>query len=423
MSKELNALKGKASFPPLGLCRIQEAADALPCDSVLAALTSLTATEHDRRTFLKLASVPCLTACLTPCVGGWPRFALDAAALPAEDSQFIVEAQFYEKLPYKKIRCKLCPRECVIDDRERGYCGVRENRAGTYYTLVHSRVCAAHIDPIEKKPFFHFCPGALAFSVATAGCNVNCKFCQNWDISQSRPEQVRSTYLAPKELANLAQQYHCPAIAYTYSEPVVFYEYMRDAADAGHALGIKSVVVTGGFIQQDPLKKLCQGVDAIKVDLKSFSEKYYKEVVNGELKPVLDGLVTMRKLGMWSEIVYLVVPTLNDSDAEFRALAQWVKSNLGLDVPLHFSRFYPQYLLKNLPPTPLETLERAKAISDAEGLHYVYLGNIPGHPAESTYCPKCRRMVIGRIGFTVTEMHLRKGKCEYCQQAIAGVWQ
>jgi pyruvate formate lyase activating enzyme len=423
MSKEHNTLKGRASVSPEELCCKQEAADALPHDSPLTALTSLAATEHDRRTFLKLASLPCLTACLTPCVGTWPFLALNGASPPAEDSQFIVEAQFYEKLPYKKIRCKLCPRECVIDDRERGYCGVRDNRGGSYYTLVHSRVCAAHIDPIEKKPFFHFCPGSLAFSVATAGCNVNCKFCQNWDISQARPEQVRSTYLPPKELARLAQQYRCPAIAYTYSEPVVFYEYMRDAADAGHALGIKSVVVTGGFIQQEPLKKLCQGVDAIKVDLKAFSEKYYKEVVNGELKPVLDALVTMRKLGMWSEIVYLVVPTLNDSDAEFRALAQWVKSNMGVDVPVHFSRFHPEYLLKNLPPTPLETLERAKAIADSEGLHYVYLGNIPGHPAESTYCPKCRRMVIGRIGFTVTEMHLRKGKCEYCQQPIAGVWQ
>ncbi|HKM80606.1 MAG TPA: AmmeMemoRadiSam system radical SAM enzyme, partial [Candidatus Acidoferrum sp.] len=284
-------------------------------------------------------------------------------------------------------------------------------------------VCAAHIDPIEKKPLFHFFPGSLAFSVATAGCNVNCKFCQNWDISQSRPEQVRDTYLPPKELASLAQQNRCPAIAYTYSEPVVFYEYMRDAADAGHALGIKSVVVSGGFIQQDPLKKLCQGVDAIKVDLKAFSEKYYKEVVNGELKPVLEAIVTMRKQGMWTELVYLVVPTLNDSDAEFRALAQWVKSNLGAEVPLHFSRFYPQYLLKNLPPTPLETLERAKAIADAEGLHYVYLGNTPGNAAENTFCPKCRRIVIERIGFTVKETHLRKGKCEYCQQPIAGVWQ
>jgi pyruvate formate lyase activating enzyme len=423
MSKELNTLEGKVGASHQGFVCNPEAADALPHSSVLGALTSLAATEHDRRTFLKFASVPCLSACLAPCLGSWPCFVMDADPALAEDSRFIVEAQFYEKLPYKKIRCKLCPRECVIDDRERSYCGVRENRGGSYYTLVHSRVCAAHIDPIEKKPFFHFCPGALAFSVATAGCNVNCKFCQNWDISQARPEQVRNTYLPPKELARLAQQYRCPAIAYTYSEPVVFYEYMRDAADAGHALGIKSVVVTGGYIQQDPLKKLCQGVDAIKVDLKAFSEKYYKEVVNGELKPVLDALVTMRKLGMWSEIVYLVVPTLNDSDAEFRALAQWVKSNMGVDVPVHFSRFHPEYLLKNLPPTPLETLERAKAIADAEGLHYVYLGNIPGHPAESTYCPKCRRMVIGRIGFTVTEMHLRKGKCEYCQQAIAGVWQ
>jgi pyruvate formate lyase activating enzyme len=357
------------------------------------------------------------------CVGGFPGLTLDAAAPPEDDSRYIVEAQFYEKLPYKKTKCKLCPRECVIDDRERSYCGVRENRGGSYYTLVHSRVAAAHIDPMEKKPLFHFCPGTLAFSVATAGCNVNCKFCQNWDISQARPEQVRSAYLPPKELANLARQYRCPSIAYTYSEPVVFYEYVRDAAEAGHALGIKSVVISGGYIQQDPLRKLCQGVDAIKVDLKAFSEKYYKEVVNGELKPVLEALVTMRKLGMWNEIVYLVVPTLNDSDAEFRGLAQWVKSNLGTEVPLHFSRFYPQYLLKNLPPTPLETMERAKAIADAEGLHYVYLGNVPGHPAESTYCPKCHRIVIERIGFTVKEMHLRKGKCEYCQQAIAGVWQ
>lgn len=356
-------------------------------------------------------------------MGGLPSVSLNAASPDSDDSRFIVEAQFYEKLPYKKTRCKLCPRECVIDDRERGYCGVRENRGGTYYTLVHSRVCAAHIDPIEKKPLFHFHPGAAAFSIATAGCNVNCKMCQNWDISQSRPEQVRSNYLPPKDLASLAQQYRCPVIAYTYSEPVVFYEYMRDAAKAGHALGIKSVVVTGGFVQQDPLRRLCQSVDAIKVDLKGFSEKFYKEVVNGELKPVLDALVTTRKLGMWTEIVSLIIPTLNDSDAELRAQAQWVKTNLGADVPLHFSRFHPDYLLKNLPPTPLETLNRAKAIADAEGLHYVYLGNVPGHPAESTYCPKCRRVVVARVGFTVQETHLRKGKCEYCQQPIPGVWQ
>jgi len=422
MLKELTAPRDVPRAVPRERFDVQEVADALPTRSQLSGLTGMAAADQDRRTFLKLASLPCISACAACCLGGLPGLALGQPAVSDDDSRFIVEAQFYEKLPFKKIRCKLCPRECVIDDRERSYCGVRENRGGTYYTLVHSRVCAAYIDPIEKKPFFHFHPGTSAFSIATAGCNVNCKMCQNWDISQSRPEQVRSTYLPPKDLANIVQKNRCPTIAYTYSEPVVFYEYMRDAADAGHALGIKSVVVSGGFIQQDPLKKLCPGVDAIKVDLKAFSEKFYKEVVHGEIKPVLDALVTMRKLGMWNEIVYLVIPTLNDTDAEFRALAQWIKANLGVDVPLHFSRFHPEYLLKNLPPTPIETLERAKAIADSEGLHYVYLGNIPGHPAENTYCPKCRHLVIGRIGFTVTETHIHKGKCEYCQQVIPGVW-
>jgi len=399
-----------------------EAFDALPEGPGLSLLERVGPSECGRRVFLKAAGMPCLAACAASCMGGWPSLAFGAAA-PEDDSRFIVEAQFYEKLAYKKIRCKLCPRECVIDDRERGFCGVRENHGGRYYTLVHSRVCTAHVDPIEKKPFFHYLPGTLAFSLATAGCNVNCKMCQNWEISQSRPEQVGSHYVPPADLAALARQNGCPSIAYTYSEPVVFYEYVRDATAAAHAAGIKSLVVTGGFIQQEPLKKWCREVDAIKVDLKAYSEKYYREIVNGELKPVLEALVTMRALGMWTEIVYLVVPTLNDSDAEFRGLAQWIKGNLGVDVPLHFSRFHPEYLLKNLPPTPVETLERAKAIADAEGLHYVYLGNVPGHPAESTYCPKCHRAVVTRMGFTVTGTHLRKGKCEYCQQAIPGVWQ
>lgn len=385
-------------------------------DTTIDALHDALLPRPDRRVFLKAAALPCLAACAGPA-------GLEASGRAAGDSQFIAEAKFYEKLPHKKIKCTLCPRECVIDDRERGYCGVRENRGGTYYTLVHSRICAAHIDPIEKKPFFHFYPGSLAFSVATAGCNVNCKMCQNWDISQVRPEQVRSMYLPPQRLAALAKENECVSIAYTYSEPVVFYEYMADSAEAGRALGVKSVVITGGYIREEPLKKLCQKVDAVKVDLKAFSQKFYKEVVNGELKPVLDALVTLRKLGMWTEIVYLVVPALNDSDQEFRSLARWIKSDLGVEVPLHFSRFHPQYLLKNLPPTPLGTLERAKAIADAEGLHYVYIGNVPGHRAENTYCPKCQRLLIQRAGFTVEAIHLRKGKCRYCQHAIVGVWQ
>jgi pyruvate formate lyase activating enzyme len=374
----------------------------------------------DRREFLKAASLPCLAA--SAFVGVPLAAPLFAAPAADSDVQFIREAQFYEKLAYKKIKCKLCPRECVIDDRERGYCGVRENRGGTYYTLVHSRVVTAHIDPIEKKPFFHVLPGTLAFSLATAGCNVNCKMCQNWEISQVRPEQVRATYVPPARVADLARQNRCPAIAYTYSEPVIFYEYMMDTAQAGHAAGVRSVVVTGGYITEEPLKKLCGAVDAIKVDLKAFSEKFYKDVVNGELKHVLNALVTIRKLGMWSEIVYLVVPTLNDSDQEFKGLARWIKSDLGPDVPVHFSRFHPEYLLKNLPPTPLETLERAKAIADAEGLHCVYIGNVPSHPAESTYCPKCRKVVVERVGYTVGAVHIKNGQCQYCHTPIPGVW-
>jgi pyruvate formate lyase activating enzyme len=356
-------------------------------------------------------------------MGGRNAVPLFAAPPAEDDSQFVKEARFYDKQPYRKIKCKLCPRGCTIDDRERGYCGVRENRGGTYYTLVHSRVVTAHIDPIEKKPFFHFLPGTVAFSIATAGCNVNCKMCQNWDISQVRPEQVRSNYAPPERVAVLAQQNSCPTIAYTYSEPVVFYEYVADTAEAAHRLGVKSVVVTGGYIQQEPLEKLCRQVDAIKVDLKGYSEKFYKEVVNGELKPVLDGLVTIRKHGVWNEIVYLVIPTLNDSETEFQGLAKWVKSELGPDVPVHFTRFHPEYLLKNLPPTPVETLERAKAIADAEGLHFVYIGNVPGHPAENTYCPKCRKIVVERTGFTVGTVHIHNNKCQYCQQPIPGVWR
>jgi pyruvate formate lyase activating enzyme len=339
-----------------------------------------------------------------------------------DDSQFTVEAKFYQKLPNKKIKCKLCPRECTVGDRERGYCGVRENRGGTYYSLVHSRVCAAHVDPVEKKPLFHYLPGTVAFSLATAGCNVNCKFCQNWDISQSRPEQVPAEFTPPKRVAELAKQYGCPTIAYTYSEPVVFSEFLMDAADAGHKAGIRSIVVSNGYMQQEPLKAAYGKMDAVKIDLKSFSESYYKDVVTGQLKPVLDSLVTLRKMDKWTEIVYLVVPTLNDDDAGFRGLAQWIKANLGVDVPLHFTQFHPEYLLKNLPITPVPTLERAKAIADAEGLHYVYIGNVPGHPAQNTYCPKCRKMLVERVGFTASKILIRNNSCPFCQQPIPGVW-
>ena len=310
----------------------------------------------------------------------------------------------------------------MIDDLERGYCGVRENRGGTYYTLVHSRACTYHADPIEKKPFFHFHPGTLAFSIATAGCNVNCKMCQNWEISQARPEQIRSLYMPPQKVAAMAADSGCRSIAYTYGEPIVFFEYMMDTARAGHERDVLSVVVTGGYITEKPLRELCGAVDAIKVDLKAYSENFYRDIVNGSMQPVLDALVTMRAAGMWTEIVYLIVPTLNDGDGEFRGLAKWIRENLGVDVPVHFTRFHPQYLLKNLPPTPVPTLERAKQIADAEGLHYVYVGNVPGHSAESTYCPGCGHAVVTRLGFTIRSIDIEKGACAHCGHEIPGVW-
>ncbi len=385
-------------------------------------LSAIATAPTDRRTFLKVTTLPCLAAGVAACLHSSPAVAFGTPSLAEDDARFRVEARFYEKLPGKNVRCKLCPRGCVVADRQRGHCRVRENRGGTYYSLVHSRVCAAHIDPIEKKPFFHFHPGILAFSLATAGCNVNCKFCQNWEISQAKPEDLPARYMPPADVAALAKQNQCPAVAFTYSEPTVFNEFVTDAADAAREQGTKAVVVSNGFIQQEPLKRLCKHVDAIKIDLKAFSAKYYREVVNAELQPVLDTLVTTRKEAKWMEIVHLVVPTLNDSDTEFRDLARWINANLGSDVPIHFTRFQPLYLLKNLPPTPVETLERAKAIADAEGLQYAYIGNVPGHPAENTRCPKCRRLLIERAGFTITQNHIRKGKCEYCQHVIPGVW-
>ena len=344
----------------------------------------------------------------------------NAWAFDVSDKLSAVEARHYRKLVEGGIECELCPRHCRITDLERGYCGVRENRGDTYYTLVYGLPCSANIDPIEKKPLFHFHPGTTAFSLATAGCNVNCKFCQNWEISQSRPEQTSNFALPVADIVQLCRKRAIPSIAYTYSEPVIFYEYMYDIAEAARAESIASVVITGGYIEKDPLDHLLKVVDSIKVDLKAIREGYYRDVVGGELGPVLDRLVQIKKSGVWLEIVYLVVPTLNDTDAEFRELAQWVKTNIGVDTPIHFSRFHPQYLLTNLPPTPVATLERAYEIARAEGLEFVYLGNVPGHMAESTYCPSCGAVIIERRGYQITKMNLKNSGCGACGRHIPG---
>ena len=423
MPPQENALSPFAEIAKRDLSCADSRIDALPAPIFFPATVGPLGELPDRRLFLKTLALPCAAACAMALTRN--SFALNPATWGAgseDDSRYRVEARFYEKLPDKMVRCKLCPRECVVAPGSRGYCRVRENRNGTYYTLVHSRIVSAHIDPIEKKPFFHFLPGHMAFSVATAGCNVNCKFCQNWEISQARPEDLPAQYLPPKGLAALAGTNRCAAVSFTYNEPTIFNEYVTDAAEAARDAGLKSVVVTNGFIQQAPLKRVCQRADAIKIDLKAFSADYYRNVVNGQLQPILDTLVTIRHQGRWLEIVYLTVPTLNDHEAEIRDMSRWIKAELGPDVPIHFTRFHPLYLLKNLPPTPVETLERAKAVADAEGLHYVYIGNVPGHPAENTYCPKCHKLVIERAGFTVTQINLHKGKCQNCQNPIPGVW-
>lgn len=351
-----------------------------------------------------------------------PCAACGLALAPAAFAADRVEARYYEKLAHRKIRCNLCPRECVIDDLERGYCGVRENQGGAYYSLVYGGVCSANIDPIEKKPLFHFLPGTGAFSIATVGCNVMCKFCQNWQISQSTPEQVQSIEMPPQKLTRLAAERNCRSIAYTYSEPVVFAEYMYDCAEAGRQQHLRSVMISNGYIQAEPMRDLCKVLDGVKIDLKAFTERFYRELVAGELRPVLDTLVLLRRENMWTEIVYLVIPGENDDPDELKSLCKWIYHELGAETPVHFTRFHPQYRMKNLPPTPLQTLRQARQIGLDAGLSYVYTGNVPGDPGENTYCPSCNDLLIRRVGFSVVENKIDAGLCPACNTKIAGVW-
>jgi pyruvate formate lyase activating enzyme len=346
-----------------------------------------------------------------------------AAQGPTPEKPRLREAMFYKKHPEMEVECELCPRKCKVGDIERGYCGTRENRDGIYYSLVYALPCAVHIDPIEKKPLFHFHPGTNAFSLGTAGCNMDCKFCQNWEMSQARPEQTENFYLPPKEVVEKAKQTASSSIAFTYSEPgVVAIEYMLDTAIEGNKSNIKTVMISNGYINREAMLEAVKYLGAVKVDLKAFTEKYYKEVCDATLKPVLDTLVVLKNAGTWYEIVYLVLPTLNDSDSELASMSKWILQELGPDVPLHFSRFYPIYKMKKLPQTPISVLEKARKIAMNEGLHYVYIGNVPGHEGENTYCPGCKKPVVKRIGYSIVEKKISAGRCEYCRTRIAGVW-
>lgn len=377
-----------------------------------------------RRQFVKTAGGATLLAGtgLMNRTSTFPALLMDLYALDGKANLSKVEARYYKKHPDREIECTLCPRFCKLGDKERGYCGVRENMGGTYYTLVYGKACSIAKDPIEKKPLFHYLPKSSALSIATAGCNVNCKFCQNWQISQVRPEQVQNYDFPPRAVVENAKKYRCAVIAYTYTEPVVFYEYMYDTSLEARKKGVRTAVITGGHINPEPMEELTKVVDAIKVDLKAFSQDFYTNYVRGELQPVLEAIKIVHKSSTWLELVYLVIPTLNDSSDEIRKMCQWIMKEIGPDVPLHFSRFVPMYLVKNLPPTPLSTLEKVRKIALEEGINYVYIGNVPGHSAESTYCPNCKKIVIERRGYSIGKIALKEGRCKYCNNPIPGIW-
>ncbi|MFA5144990.1 MAG: AmmeMemoRadiSam system radical SAM enzyme [Candidatus Omnitrophota bacterium] len=332
------------------------------------------------------------------------------------------EALFYQRLDNKAVQCRLCPRNCFIPEGGRGFCGVRENQEGVLYALSYAKAVAIHIDPIEKKPLFHFLPSTAAFSVATAGCNLRCKFCQNWEISQKRPEEVDYVYLEPEELIRKAQESGSPVIAYTYTEPTIFYEYMLKTAKLARARGIKNVIHSAGYINEEPLRQLVKYIDAANIDLKGFSNDYYAQMSEATLEPVLRTLKILKDAGVHLEITNLVLAGYNDSADAIAKMCLWIKENLGSDTPIHFSRFFPMYKMLSLDPTPVETLEKARKIALDSGLKYVYIGNVAGHTGENTYCPKCKSIVIQRRGYFILQNNIKDGKCRFCGEKIDGVW-
>lgn len=374
-----------------------------------------------RREFLKEASLFCLGVGLSSAVLNWLS---KSKAFASKDSDsFIYEAKFYKKVDEVTVQCELCPRGCTLSEGQRSFCRVREPRKGKLYSLVYGQACAVHIDPIEKKPLFHFLPSTSIFSIATAGCNFRCKFCQNWQISQFPPEETVNFQLSPEDVVNQTLKNNCSSIAYTYTEPSIFYEYMLDTAKIAKIKGIKNMYHSNGSLNTKPVEELSLYLDGANVDLKGFTQEFYSEVCAGYLERVLETLKILKRNGVWLEITNLVIPTLNDDLDKIRQMCIWIKENLGPDVPLHFSRFWPQYKLTALSPTPVETLDKAREVARDSGLKFVYVGNVPGHTGENTYCPQCSKVVILRRGFTILENNLDlQGNCKFCKYPIPGVW-
>lgn len=373
-----------------------------------------------RREFLKQACVLGAGVVASPFIC---QAFLGADADPKGKMDGMREALYYTKLDEETVKCELCPHGCVLRNNVRSFCRVREPRQGALYTFAYEHPCAIHVDPIEKKPVFHMLPGSAVFSIATAGCNSRCKYCQNWQISQSRPEDTASSYLSCEDVVAQAQKNNCRSIAYTYSEPIIFYEYMLDSARLARARSINNIAVTSGFINPKPLSELCNYLDAANVDLKAYDDEYLQKICAAKLKPILEGLLLMKKRGVWVEITNLVVPTLNDNMDTIGKMCLWIRDNMGADTPLHFSKFWPMYKLKNLPPTPVATLQNAREVAIASGLHYVYIGNVPGHIGNNTFCPNCKKILIKREGYFIYESNISRSKCIFCDYKIAGIWE
>ncbi len=339
--------------------------------------------------------------------------------MPVED---LKEAMLYERRPGGSVRCNLCSHRCVIQEGKRGICKVRENRGGTLYTLVYGRVIANHVDPIEKKPLFHFDPGSVSYSIATPGCNFRCRWCQNWEISQIPRDRdlIEGQRMTPGEIVDAAKRTNCDSIAYTYTEPTIFFEYAYDTARLAHGEGLANVYVTNGYMTEEMLETFSPYLDAANVDLKAFSDETYRKYVGARLQPVLDAAKVMKHLGIWIEITTLVIPGINDSEKELRESARFVAEELGIETPWHISRFRPDYEMTDVPATPVETLRLAQGIGIEEGLRYVYIGNVPGEA--NTVCHECGKTLIRRSGFRVLENIVQEdGRCPECGASVAGV--
>lgn len=334
----------------------------------------------------------------------------------------VKEAMFYQRTPDSKIRCQLCFRRCVIGNGKRGFCRVRENRDGKLYSLVYGRIYSWQVAPVEKDGMYHLLPGSKLLALATASCNFRCKHCHNWTLTQVGPEDISYENYSPEEVVETAIRSGARIISGTINEPTIFYEYLYDIAKLAKKRGIKFQFHTNGGISPGPLSELLKYTDGVVVDLKGFTEKFYREICSAELEVVLETLRIIRQKNVWLEITNLVIPTLNDDPEDIRRMCRWIKENLGPEVPLHFTRFSPEYKLTHLSRTPIETLEKAHRIAKEVGLHYVTIGNVPGHRYNSTFCQSCQKRLIHRIHFTVLSNDIKDGRCKFCQHRVPGVW-